>query len=416
MRKFWFITPLLFGLLACGGDDTPQFSERTINELESTVGQLFQDLGVPGLLVGLWVPGVGEWTQTYGVSDLVSKQAMQFDQHVRIGSITKTFTVTLILQLHDDGMLNIDDPISLYFDTDPASGKIVVAQTIPNADRITLRHLANLTSGLASYTFDPDFQNQLFSNPQQEWEPLEVVNIGIANTIAGCPHTPPKIAPACFEPGENWFYSNTNTVMLSLVVEQVTGKSYGTVLRERILEPLGLQDTVKPSDNTLPEPFAQGYSFQGRDDGMLQNTTDWNPSWGWGVGDLISDFDDLHTWGRALGRGDLLQPATQALRMEQVTVGPNRPGERAYAVGMGYTRGWWGHGGELPGYNSMTYYRPDADAVLVVIANSDELENGAHPAYLVGDVIIDIAARESPILEDFDDDVPFIDDPFSPDN
>ena len=416
MRKFCYITLLLLSFTAYGSDDKPQFSERMINELESTVGQLFQELGVPGLLVGLWVPGVGEWTQAYGVSDLESKQAMQFDQHVRIGSVTKTFTVTLILQLHDDGILNIDDPISRYFDTDPSSGKIIVKQPIPNANRITLRNLANLTSGLASYTFDPDFQNRLFSNPQQEWEPLELVNIGIVNSIAGCPHTPPQIAPACFEPGKNWFYSNTNTVMLGLVVEQVTGKSYDTVLRERILEPLALNNTVKPSDNTLPEPFAQGYSFQGRDDGRLQNTTHWNPSWGWGVGDLISDFDDLRIWGRALGRGGLLQPATQALRMEQVAVGPNQPGKRAYAVGMGYTRGWWGHGGELPGYNSMTYYRPDADAVLVVIANSDELENGAHPSYLVGDAIIDIAARESPILEDFDDDVPFIDDPFSPNN
>ncbi len=416
MRKFCSIIPLLLSLVACGGDDASQFSERTINELESTVGQLHQELGVPGLLVGLWVPGVGEWTQTYGVSDLVSKQAMQFDQHVRIGSITKTFTATLILQLHDEALLNIDDPVSKYFDTDAASGKIVLKNPIPNADRITLRHMASLTSGIASYTFDPDFQNQLFSNPQQEWQPLELVNIGIANTIAGCPHTPPQIRPACFEPGENWFYSNTNAVMLALIVEHVTDKSYREVLHERILEPLGLQNTDQPTDNTLPEPFAQGYTFQGQDDGTLQNATHWNPSWGFGVGDLISDFDDLHTWGRALGRGDLLQPSTQTLRLQQVTVGPNQPGIRAYAVGIGNTRGWWGHGGELPGYNSLSFYRPDIDAVLVVIANSDELENGAHPAYQVADMIIDIAARESPALEDFDDDVPFIDDPFSPDN
>ena len=117
-----------------------------------------------------------------------------------------------------------------------------------------------------------------------------------------------------------------------------------------------------------------------------------------------------------MGRGDLLKPETQALRQEQVSVGGHQPGVRAYAVGIGYNQGWWGHGGELPGYNSMTFYRPDIDAVMVVIANSDELEDGAHPAYFVGDVIIDIAARESPLLEDFDPDVPFINDPFSPED
>ena len=417
--KLWLLAPLLFGLSGCGSDNnnnnnsnTPQFSDRTLRDLETAVGEKYRELGVPGLLVGLWVPGVGEWTQSYGVSDLDTQAPMRFDQHVRIGSVTKTYTVTLILQLHDDGLLNIHDPVSKYFGTDPASGKIVLENAIPNADRITLRHMANLTSGIASYTADPDFQDQVFNNNQRQWQPLELVNIGIANTVAGCPYAP----TACFEPGENWFYSNTNAVMLSLIVEHVTGKSYREVLHERILAPLGLQETDQPVDNTIPQPFAQGYTFQGRDDNVLQNATNWNPSWGFGVGDLTSDFEDLRIWGRAVGRGDLLKPETQALRQEQVSVGGHQPGVRAYAVGIGYNQGWWGHGGELPGYNSMTFYRPDIDAVMVVIANSDELEDGAHPAYFVGDVIIDIAARESPLLEDFDPDVPFINDPFSPED
>ena len=411
--KYSSIALLLSGLVACGGDDdAPQFSARTIRDLEQAVAAKHQELGIPGLLVGVWVPGVGEWTQFFGVSDLDTGASMQFDQHVRIGSVTKTFTVTLILQLHDEGLLDIDDAVGKYFGTDPASGKIVLENPVPNADRITLRHMGSLTSGIASYTVDPGFQDVLFTNPERQWQPLELVNIGINNTIAGCPYA----RTACFEPGESWFYSNTNTVMLSLIVEHVTGKSYREVLHERILQPIGLHNTDQPTDNSLPEPFSQGYTLQGRDDGQLQNATHWNPSWGFGVGDLVSNFDDLHTWGQVLGRGDLLKPETQALRRQQVSVGPNRPGERAYALGMGYTRGWWGHGGELPGYNSMTYYRPDIDAVMVVIANSDELPDGSHPAYSVGDIIIDIAARESPQLEDFDPDVPFIDDPFSPDN
>ena len=406
---------LALSLLSCGSDDdhdNPQFSDRTIRDLETKVGELYQELGVPGMLVGLWVPGVGQWTQAYGVSDLAARAPMRFDQHVRIGSVTKTYTVTLILQLHDEGLLDIDDPVNQYFSADPGSGKIVLENEVPSGNNIKLRNLANLTSGLASYTADPDFQDQVFNNTQRQWQPLELVNIGISNTITGCPHAP----TACFGPGESWFYSNTNTVMLAMIVEHVTGQPYRQVLHERILTPLGLAETDQPSDSTLPEPFAQGYTLQGTEDNILQNATDWNPSWGFGVGDLISDFEDLRRWGRALGRGDLLKPATQALRQQQVSVGPNQPGVRAYALGVGYTHGWWGHGGELPGYNSMAYYRPDIDAVMVVIANSDELEDGAHPAYFVGDVIIEIAAREAPLLEDFDPDVPFIDDPFSPED
>ncbi|MEE4380304.1 MAG: serine hydrolase domain-containing protein [Candidatus Competibacteraceae bacterium] len=413
----WILLLLGLGLSGCGGNDddtiSAQFSERTQRELETTVGQLFQELGVPGMMVGLWVPNVGKWTRAYGVSNRETGEPMHFDQHVRIGSVTKTFTVTLILQLQDAGLLNINDTLDQYFDTDPNSDKITLAQPIPNADRITLKNLANMTSGLASYTFDPAFQDAFFGDPLRQWHPLELVNIGIANTVAGCPHAP----PACFEPGTDWFYNNTNTVMLGLIVEKVAGKPYAELLRENILEPLKLRNTLKPTDNTMPAPVARGYTFQGLEDGQQQDATDWNPSWGWGVGDLVSTFDDLRVWGKALGRGDLIAAETQALRQEQVTVGPNQPGMNAYAIGMGYKQGWWGHGGELPGYNTLTFYRPDLDAVVVVITNSDELANGIHPAYRVADVIIDLVARESPLLGDFGDEQPiFIDDSLSEDD
>ncbi|NJN47541.1 MAG: beta-lactamase family protein [Candidatus Competibacteraceae bacterium] len=166
----WILLLLGLGLSGCGGNDddtiSAQFSERTQRELETTVGQLFQELGVPGMMVGLWVPNVGKWTRAYGVSNRETGEPMHFDQHVRIGSVTKTFTVTLILQLQDAGLLNINDTLDQYFDTDPNSDKITLTQPIPNADRITLKNLANMTSGLASYTFDPVFQDAFFGNPQ----------------------------------------------------------------------------------------------------------------------------------------------------------------------------------------------------------------------------------------------------------
>ncbi|QQS54119.1 MAG: beta-lactamase family protein [Candidatus Competibacteraceae bacterium] len=121
----WILLLLGSGLSGCGkdndDDDAAQFSERAQRELRTTIGQLHQELDVPGMLVGLWVPGVGQWIQAYGVSNRATGEPMRFDQHVRISSVTKTFTVTLLLQLHDEGLLNIDDTLDRYFDTDPRS-------------------------------------------------------------------------------------------------------------------------------------------------------------------------------------------------------------------------------------------------------------------------------------------------------
>ncbi len=373
-----------------------QFSLRIQRELDASLQYWQETLTVPGMMAGLWVPGEGEWSNVVGVSDIETGEPMHFDQHVRIGSITKTMTTTLIMQLADEGLLSMDDTVDMYFDD------------VPNGDTITIFDLSSLTSGIASYTVDPDFQEVLFTDPEYEWDPMELVDIGIRNTAAGCPNDP----DACFPAGESWYYSNTNVVMLGLIIEQVTGRSYGEVFAEGILEPLNLEHTIHPVNADMPEPLAHGYTLQGVPDGSdeRQDATFWNPSWSFAVGDAISTFDDLHTWARALGSGALISPEMQELRQTKVTVGPNTE-ERAYAVGMGYSHGWWGHGGELPGYNSVAYYRPDIDAVFVVITNADLVpfeDTLVHPAYLMGDSIIDIAAREAPLGE-FDHEVPFVD-------
>ena len=384
----FLLAALLAGCDILGDDassDDKAFDAAFEQQLESTVNTLFESLEVPGALVGVWIPEKGSWTTSLGVANLETGEPSAFENHVRIGSITKTFTVTMILQLAEQGSLDLEDPISNYFDTDPASGKITLSHAVPHADEITLRSLANMTSGLASYTFDPVFQEQLFTDPARSWNAVDLVDIGIENTIAGCPHTIEAGWPACYEPGTDWNYSNTNTVMLGLVVEHITGKAYGEVLQDRILRPLGMSNTFHPTNAAMPEPYAHGYTGQGVETGM-QEATLWNPTWGFAVGDLISSFEDLRLWGRALGRGTLLSSETQADRMTEVTVGLNQPGVMAYGLGIVNTRGWWGHTGELPGYNSLTYYHPGLDAVMVVIVNKDD----EGPAPLIASALIDL--------------------------
>lgn len=147
MKSFWNMFGLvilsILPLTGCDSDSSPPppregFSPRIQLELEMKTQQLFQELGVPGVMIGIWVPGVGSWTRALGVANRDTGEPIQFNQHVRIGSITKTFTTELILLLADEGLLNLNDPISKY------------VTGIPNGDQITLRQLGNMTSGLAT--------------------------------------------------------------------------------------------------------------------------------------------------------------------------------------------------------------------------------------------------------------------------
>jgi D-alanyl-D-alanine carboxypeptidase len=170
-------------------------------------------------------------------------------------------------------------------------------------------------------------------------------------------------------------------------------------LQDQILTPLGMTETSFPDGAALPEPFARGYTRQGIPEGVEHEATFLDPSWGWAVGNLISTVGDLAIWAQALGRGTLLSAKMQAQRLTPVPLPPNSA-ERAYALGIGVNQGWWGHTGELPGYNTVVYYRPDVDATLVVVANHDFVEvdgRAVSPAVAFAARIIAIGAREAPL-------------------
>jgi D-alanyl-D-alanine carboxypeptidase len=340
-----------------GGQEEEQAEEEQASEdalesqdaLNAALEQSFSESGAPGVIAAVQTPE-DTWVGTLGVADLSSEEPMLADMHQRIGSVNKTFTVSLLLQAEADGLLSLDDTIDQY------------VEGIPNGDEITLRQMANMTSGIASYTFNEQWQDALFSNPQRIWRPEELVQYGIADSPA-------------FDPGTDFQYSNTNTVLLGLVLEQVSGEPIGDLYREGIIEPLGLQETSFPNaDPAFPEPHPQGYTLQGQDDGELVNATDWNPSWGWTAGAMISTVDDLLVYGRALGTGEgLLPPEQQDERLDSFLSDdlPPNSAERAYGLGLGREYGWLGHTGELPGFNTAVYYHPELDATVAVEVNSD---------------------------------------------
>jgi D-alanyl-D-alanine carboxypeptidase len=294
---------------------TEQTSEEA--NLDAALEKSFEESGAPGVVAAVRTPDY-KWVRALGVADRTSKEPMRPDVYHRIGSVTKPFTISLLLQAVDEGLLSLDDTIDKYI------------EGVPNGDKITLRQMADMTSGIANYTENDQWMDEQTSNPHRVWKPEELAQVGIEDS-------------PLFDPGTQWHYSNTNTVLLGLVLQQVTGEPIGQLYRERIIEPLGLEDTSFPdlADSSLPDPHAQGYTLQGQSSGAEAiDAIDWSPSEAWTAGAMIPTVDDLLVYGRALGTGKgLLSPAQQDERIDSIVsdVPPlNQPpfkGDFGYGLG-----------------------------------------------------------------------------------
>jgi D-alanyl-D-alanine carboxypeptidase len=341
----------------------------TTAQLDSAISTTLGETGAPGAIVGVWGPQC-RYEKAFGVADKATGAPMRTDFYSRIGSETKTFTVTGVLQLVDDGAVELDDPIANY------------VPGVPEGDRITLRELARMQSGLFNYSEDEEFQRDLVTDPYQPFTPHELLSYAFAH-------------PLDFPPGQGFHYSNTNTILLGLVIEKVSGLPLHEFLEQRVIQPLELEDTSFPTDNAFPQPHAQGYT-QATPDGSETVATDWNPSWGWAAGAMVSTLDDLRTWARAVATGTLLEPETQAQRLETVTPPGFNP-EAGYGLGIFDAEGWIGHNGSLPGYQSLTLYLPEHHLTLVVLLNTDEPvpgSQGEEPSSAFGTAITQVISPD----------------------
>lgn len=319
------------------------FSQKIDTQLETTVQKLRDDYQLPGVVIGVWIPNKGAWVKAFGFADKALKEKMTIDDHFRIGSVTKTFVVTGLLQLVDKGKLSLDDKINKYI------------ENVPNGNKITLRQLANMTSGLPSYTKNKTWLDEFLKDKNRMWKPEELLNAAFS-------------VPLSFNPGEKFEYSNTNTFLLGLVVEKVSGLKLEEYLKENIFKPLQLKNTSLPMDEKLPKPFAHGYAQL--PDGSEEDDTFRNTSWAFAAGGMVSNLHDLKIWAQALGTGELLSKKSFKERLEWADVSPNTA-LRHYGLGIGFDDGWLFHTGELPGYNSVVAYLPEEKAIFVCLINSD---------------------------------------------
>ena len=186
-----------------------------------------------------------------------------------------------------------------------------------------------------------------------------------------------------FPPGTQYKYSNTNTVLLGMVITKVTGLSVGDYFQQNIFDPLGLADTSYPPNGVLPAPYAHGYNKS--PEGEILDATLWNPSWGDAAGRIVSNIGDMSTWAAALGRGTLLRPDTQARRVSKGTAAA--PGVN-YNFAIFDVHSWIGHNGDSPAMRRCWCICP-SKMQLVVFANSDipEMTSAGQIAYDVTSIV-----------------------------
>lgn len=360
--------------------DTAQVPQSLAFALDTAASAAFEEsAGTPGAVVGVRTD-TGTWFGCYGTADPDTGVAMTSSTQLRIGSVTKTFTATLLLQLVESGDLTLDEPIATF------------VADVPNGHLITLGLLARMRSGLANYTGVREFAARVVADPFAIHEPAEMIAAGLS-------------ASPVFEPDERFDYSNTNYILLGQVLEQVSGLSYGTMLAERILGPLRLTDTWWPGDsNELPEPFARGFtlSMPGEVQGRPVDATHFNPSWGGTAGALVSTAADLLDYSSALVAGaGLLGSDTQAVRMASFGPAPALGEGVSYGLGLMGIGGWIGHSGDIPGYRASCYHHPEAATSLIVLTASD-IVAGRCPEAMAAMTIATDAACASPTARIFD--------------
>ena len=331
----------LLGLtaLSCGGKGlSPDELQRVENAVERSMARN----RVPGAIVGIRLAG---WNTVIarGVADLSKMRTMAEADIFRVGDITKTFTVTVLLQLVDEGRVKLADPLAKYL------------PDIPNAGNITIRELCNMTSGLFDYTEDNKFQEMLERNPTRIWKPEELV-------ASSVPHHPYS------DPGEGFHCSNTNAVIAGMIIEKLTGRKLSEEIRDRITKKLGLSHTILPAQPEIKGARSHGY--RASEDGLEDVTSLYSPTFVWASGAMVSNLDELQRWAAALAGGELLSDETQRQRLSRVDA--EVAGLKIqYGLGIEEVKGFLGHTGDYPGYSSAMFHHPALDATIVVLLNKN---------------------------------------------
>jgi D-alanyl-D-alanine carboxypeptidase len=363
MKKYilyFALAVLAFSYSSCEkeiGHSSDCASTNTLNHPRSSEYQAILDQytknGLPGISA-LIRDKYGVWTGASGFSDISQEIPMRSCTVSKAASITKSFIGALTLKLAEEGKLNLDDPLSKWID-------VKYLDPVKNARESTLRMCLNHTTGISDVISDNGFYLALLNNPDKKWKPEELLEFVYGDE--------PEYAP-----GTDASYSNTNFIYLAMAVETATGKDQGVVLREKILGPLGLNDTWYYWHDNLPPNTAQGY-YDLHNNGTILNVTNYNTGSGNGYGGLYSTVFDLQTFIEALVREKRVLSQEY---LDQMLTFTDSVETYSRANGLGIFRDFlerapdeyaYGHRGRDLGYTADMYWFPEKDITMVYLVN-----------------------------------------------
>ncbi len=345
MLRFGMVVGLLVSLVV--GSVQAQDEQALLDEVVS------EFVGAEGaaLAVQVTTPD-GSWAAAAGFSD--GERAARVDDRFRIASMSKTYVATLALLLVEEGMFDLDDPAREWLPDE-------VVANIANADAVTLRQLLSMRSGIDDYLGTDAFWDAVLDDPAREWTLDEALSYAYE-------------LPALDEPDAIFDYSNTNYLLLQMVLEEAAGMSLHELSREWLFDPLGLHDTYTQISESLPGGFVQAFGdLDG--DGALEDVTTVNDGAGLGDGALVSTVGDVTAFYAALLQEESLLDA--ALMDELLDFQDTGEGD-GYSLGLSE---WdtefgtaWGHSGAVTGFVTIGMYLPDEEAIIVVLSASESVD------------------------------------------
>lgn len=350
MRVFRFISLLSLFLMLNTTISAQEVTPKLADALKHTLDSMRQVLGVNGLSAAVQLSDNATWAAGSGVSTFSPIDSLTPDHVFETGSTTKTITAMCILQLADEGILSLDDSLFHWL------------PSYPNIDStITIRQLLRHQSGIADILLNPVFQPTLLENTAQVWTAEDAM---LQFTQA----------PA-FQPGTAWGYSNTNYILLGMIVETATGNTFKQELEHRFFNPMGLDSYVNPAFDTVIEPYAHLW-LDITGDGILDDAGSFITNWVslfsiiGPPGGYFATPTDLAIWIKNSMSGSLVDADTW--QMATQTVSTNLPNSIRYGLGIMESRYLGltalGHGGDLS-YSTQAQYFPEKDISIVVTSN-----------------------------------------------
>ena len=320
------------------------------DQVQSSLTELVNDDGFPGALAA--VTSANGKTRDYvaGVAELGTTKKVPKNGEVRIASNTKMFTATVVLQLVDEGLVDLDAPIDTYL---PG----LVRGVDYSGTDITVRQLLNHSSGLPDYL--ATVLTDMWATVDLYISPRDALDHALAQPLA-------------FPTGTSVGYSNTNFLIAGLIIEAVTDRPIGEQLTERIIEPLGLEHTYFPNPGERSFRGEHPHAYHSIEDGSLKDITNIDPSLGWAAGQLISTPRDVNAFMIALVDGDLISAASLAEMQTTIPIPDEFWAGEQYGLGLvSYPLSCggvvWGHGGDIQGFETRNAVSEDGRAVTIAV-------------------------------------------------